>query len=369
MTNGASFGAANILLQSTLPHLGYTRQAFIVSPTYFLINSVFLDAGFAGKLTAVPEDCEKGIDFDFLERQLVKYDELAAESASVNVDSDANEDPDLIIGDLSRPKRKIYRYVIYLVPTYSNPSGSTMTYDQRIHLINLARKHDMLILCDDVYDLLNYPGSEPTPPRIVTLDRFTLPEPTDDSTPIAGNTISNLTFSKLLGPGLRVGWQESSTPLLAAQNLSQGGAVRSGGTPSQLNTMIVGEMLSLNLVDGIIANLVNVYKSRAVCLEQAVAKYLPKGTKVYGGKGGYFLWVVTPDSLDARLVAANCKRRGVVLANGDNFEVQGDAIGWGITGQRLSISYLSEEEITAGVKIWGQVCTDMLAENGSAPTE
>lgn len=354
MTNGASFGAAGALLQATLPHNGYTRQAFIVSPTYFLINSVFLDAGFAGKLTAVPETPGQGIDFAYLEAQLQKHDAAAAEHGPVDVN------PEAVIGDSSRPPRKIYRYVIYLVPTYSNPSGSTMSVENRQRLIELARKHDMLILCDDIYDMLSYPGSDPIPPRIVTLDRATLPSPASE-----GNTISNLSFSKILGPGLRVGWQETVSPSLA-QSLAMGGAIRSGGTPGHLNSMIVGELLDLGMIDGIISNLSQTYKKRAACFLKAAKTHLPEGTQIFGGQGGYFFWVETPRVLDAKIVAAKCKERGVGLANGSHFEVDGDEQDWGKTGQRVSVSYLSEEDIVKGVEIWGQVCAEMMAEASSS---
>lgn len=356
LTNGASYGAAGALLQTTLPHTGYTRQAFIVSPTYFLINSVFLDAGFAGKLTAVAEEPGQGLDFEFLQAELERHDALAESAGGVvTVPRDAEET--LAIYDSGRPHRKLYRYVLYLVPTYSNPGTSTMPLEDRRRLLALARKHDMLILCDDVYDMLAYPGSAPAPPRIVTLDRASLADPA-----LPGNTISNCTFSKLLGPGLRVGWQETASPVLASQSLAQGGAVRSGGTPSHLNSMIVGELLSLGLADPIIAGLAATYKARAAAFKAAARKYLPEGTVVYGGDGGYFLWVKTPPELDARDVELRCKQRGVILANGNHFEVHGDHKEWGKTSQRISISYLDEDQITEGVKIWGQVCSELLAK-------
>ncbi|KAF5094781.1 hypothetical protein DV451_004916 [Geotrichum candidum] len=346
---------ANILQQYTLPHTGYTRQGFIVSPTYFLINSVFLDAGFSGKLTAVQEDPKTGLDFDFLEQELQKHD---AASVETNDNASAIEDP-----TRDRP-RKLFRYVIYLVPTFSNPSGSTMSTASRLRLLEIARKHDMLILCDDVYDFLAFPDTNVAeiPPRIVTLDRATFAERGVDASKEYGNTVSNLTFSKLLGPGLRVGWQETVSPLLA-QGLAQSGAVRSGGTPSQLTSMIVGEMIQLDRVhDPIISHLAKTYSARAHVLREAIAAELPQGTEVYGGDGGYFLWVVTPETVDAQEAAKLCKERGVVLANGSHFEVEGNPVGWGRRCQRLSISFLTEDQIRLGIKIWGQVCRELIQQ-------
>lgn len=343
--------------QYTLPHTGYTRQAFIVSPTYFLINSIFLDAGFSGKLTAVREDPKTGLDFDFLEKELYKYDEAAANEQN---DTSAIED-----STRDRP-RKLFRYVIYLVPTFSNPSGSTMTTDARLRLLELARKHDVLIICDDVYDALVFPQTNISelPPRIVTLDRTTLAKSGLDLSKEYGNSVSNLSFSKLVGAGLRVGWQETVSPLLA-QGLAQSGAVRSGGTPAHLNSMIVGELIRLNLLqDPIISGLVKVYSARAQVLREAATAELPSGTEIYGGDGGYFFWIITPETVDARAAAKLCEERGVVLPNGDHFEVEGHALGWGRRCQRLAISFLTEDEIRLGIKIWGEVCQELIQKQG-----
>ena len=138
--------------------------------------------------------------------------------------------------------KKIYKYVLYCIPTFANPSGNTYSLETRRRLIDIARKYDMLVISDDVYDILDYttPSNElASPPlRMVHIDRSTAPL----GQASFGNTISNATFSKLIAPGLRFGYHESINSNLARQ-LSKGGANVSGGTPSQLNSMIVGELL------------------------------------------------------------------------------------------------------------------------------
>lgn len=458
LTNGASYGAMNALLQLTLPHActgERTRRAFIVSPTYFLINSVFLDAGFAGKMDAVVQDPRTGsLDWESLEdmlkrymeydvdpinyTQVREYEKKKANSLKNSSTSDGdqsgndkmNDGPGAQPGssiptsDSSRPiPRKIFTFVLYLVPTFSNPTGCTMSVQDRIRLLNLARKYDILILCDDVYDLLEYDSDSDSavsqspntnyfassnclapaslksliPPRLVTLDRWTLPKPdkstsstsSSSSSPVFGNTISNLTFSKLLGPGLRVGWHETVSPDLALNQLAQGGAIRSGGTPSHYTTTLVGELLDLDLVDPVIHNLRKVYAQRAQTLTKAIEKYLPSGTEVFGGQGGYFVWLKLPlqskesyennknlgkktedeacfKKLDADVVAQKCKElEKVVLAPGSAFEVEGHPCGWDTNWFRLSVSYLSEEEIEQGIEKFGKVVKGLL--DGSIP--
>lgn len=342
LTNGASYGAALALITCTHAQSGYTKQAFILSPTYFLINTVFLDAGFAGKLTAVKED-KNGIDLTFLEAELDKWNQEPNVSISKVMDN---------VGDRSYT-RKFYRYVIYLVPTFSNPRGGVVPLSQRKQLLHLARKHDALILCDDVYDMLDYrdiKNEGPLPSRLVVLDRQN-----DKQLANTGNVISNCTFSKLVGPGIRVGWQECSSAVLAKQ-LCSAGSVMSGGTPAQMNSMVIGEMIRSGSLNKVIDNLKKVYSERAKVTKWALQNYLPDGTVIEGGKGGYFYWVTLPDGFDARKIAEICKERQVLLAGGDEFEVVDNGLNWGAHCFRVSFSYEEINTLIEGIKVWGMVC-------------
>ncbi|CAN6642664.1 hypothetical protein TRVA0_019S01486 [Trichomonascus vanleenenianus] len=346
LTNGASFGAQHALQQCTLPQTGYTRRAFIVSPTYFLINKVFEDAGFNDRLTAVPEDSE-GIDVDYLQQQLEYYDEL-----SKGVDDSG--DVDRVLGR-TEPPRKVFRYAMYCVPTFSNPRGSSIPLETRRRLVNLARKHDMLIICDDVYDLLDYRDERGEVvvklPRLATVDRDTLREGD------LGNVISNCTFSKLLGPGLRVGWIETATPYLA-QQISQAGSTKSGGTPAHMNTMIVGELLKAGLVDKVISKLRTEFSKRSIAIEKALKKHMPHGTEVQGGSGGYFFWVTLPEGYNCTAIALRCREKGVVLAPEESFQVAGDERSSNRCF-RVSLSYETAENAAEAIRIWGDVCRNV----------
>lgn len=158
------------------------------------------------------------IDFDSLESHLQHFDETS---------------PDVSLEDGLRPflrpgaspaSKRIYRYILYCIPTYSNPTGETLSLEARHRLLQIARKHDVLIVSDDVYDFLGNIGDNSAEgedgrllPRLVTLDAR------DCDTNGGGNTLSNCSFSKLLGPGLRCGWIESATGVLA-RIVGEGGA-------------------------------------------------------------------------------------------------------------------------------------------------
>ena len=118
----------------------------------------------------------------------------------------------------------MYKYIIYAVPTFANPSTKIMSLDHREKLVRLARKYDALLVTDDVYDFLQWsaaPGTRlPSPhhahlPRLVDIDRYLDGGPADEW----GHTISNGSFSKLIGPGARTGWAEASEKV--AYGLSQ----------------------------------------------------------------------------------------------------------------------------------------------------
>lgn len=341
LTAGASFGIANILTSVT-DTSSFTKRAFVVSPTYFLINDAFIDAGFENKLTAINElkNSEYDIDIEYLEERLKFY--------SQGLESSDNKEIN-IVNDPNRGFRKYYRFVMYLVPTYSNPGGLTYSTATRKKLILLSRKYDMLLISDDVYELLNYDNSKVIS-RLNYLDQQSLPE-----FKTYGNTVSNASFSKLLAPGLRVGWQESASSKLVHQ-LASTGATQSGGTPNHLSTFVVREIIESGEIDQIVTRLCKTYRERVNILKSSISQYLPKETTIQGGNGGYFLWIIFNYDFDHMPIAKILKDQyNVIIATGDNFEVTGDLKGWGRNCVRLSISCLTGDEIKLGIKKWGEV--------------
>lgn len=340
LTAGASYGVANILASTTTPQL--TKKAFVVTPTYFLINSVFVDAGLGDDLIAINETSsgEYDLDLEKLELELQKYGEIGVDNIL--------KDP--------RGERKIYQFVMYLVPAFSNPGGVTYSLNTREKLLQLARDYDMLLISDDVYEFLDYSSTTTISPPVLKINQI-------DQNTVSnkyGNSISNATFSKIIAPGLRVGWQESATPALV-QQLSITGANKSGGTPSQLSTFVVADLIESGKLDTIILNFKSIYAERAKVLKQSIEKYLPAGTEVHGGDGGYFLWVKLPEDIDNRAVIGQLVKKDVIIPSGEGFEVLGseNRQKWGDHCVRLSISYLTSEEIEQGVKIWGDVIAEL----------
>ncbi|KAI1849650.1 hypothetical protein JX266_004599 [Neoarthrinium moseri] len=364
VTNGASGNLANVLLKFSDPI--YTRKIFMVEPTYFLACPIFEDNGFQGRLRGVPEDDKEGLDLEFLRRELEAAEAVAAETS-----------PTIKTG---RTYPKVYKYFIYLVPTFSNPSGKTLSLSMRQDLVALARQYDALIVSDDVYDFLQWPedSSAPhdsvsqVPPRLVDIDRA-MPGYTK-----WGNTLSNGSFSKVIGPGVRVGWADCSPAMVL--ELAEVGSSSSGGQPAHLTSTFVDKMLRSGYMQEFINNtLIPAYRKRYYVLMKAINELLvPLGMKVEVNRpadattataGGFFTYLSLPEDLPAAKIVAAVAFQDYQLrvAFGHMFTVTGDH---GSTSRaeekggfarciRLCWAWHEEDEIQSGVQRLADVIIDI----------
>lgn len=320
ITGGASQNLACVLQTFTDPI--YTRNIWMVAPTYFLACRVFDDNSFSGRLRGVPED-DEGIDIDFLAKHIEASEKDAA--------SQGNTEPMLKTG---YPWRRTYKHIIYGVPTFANPSGRLMSLRRREQLVRLARKYDALIVTDDVYDMLQWPSEagedrskfrKAVLPRIVDVDRYL------DGGPISewGNALSNGSFSKIIAPGCRTGWAEAAPKL--AWGLSQCGSSRSGGAPSHLVASMIHQMMSKGELDQHMEQvLLPGYEKRFKRMMQAVqSRLIPLGVIIpqpdKDVSGGYFVWLTLPGSLDAEAIRKKVlEEENVTVITGPKFRVAGD---------------------------------------------
>jgi DNA-binding transcriptional MocR family regulator len=272
-------------------------------------------------------------------------------------------------------QRKLYRHVIYLVPSCSNPGGTSMPVSGRTALVHLARKHNSLVICDDVYDFLQWPVLPTTPgdgdavapgpllPRLCDIERAL--RPTVDDSLNFGHTVSNGSFSKMVGPGIRTGWVEA-TPAFA-YGLSQTGSTRSGGSPSQLAAVLACKLLSSGALDSHLANITrprlrrrhHVMTQALQALREHRADLSISGLGAHN-YGGYFVWVRLPERFDSSALADYArKHQNLIVGQGALFEVCGDEASAPFNHHiRLSFSWESEENIVEGVaRLLDVLCT------------
>ncbi|OCK92211.1 PLP-dependent transferase [Cenococcum geophilum 1.58] len=365
ITGGASQNLACILQVFTDPL--FTRNIWMVAPCYMLAFRIFDDSGFHGKLRAIPED-DEGVDIDFLRREIRKSEEKATQ--------EGNNEPKL---KPARPWGKIYRHIIYAVPTFSNPSFKTMTLRRREDLVRVARDFDALIVTDDVYDFLQWPSSPNSQtsgldtavlPRVVDVDRFLDGGSEREGVDGFGNVASNGSFSKICGPGLRTGWVEG-TPKLA-YGVSQTGSSRSGGAPSHLTATFVADALaSGELQRHVLDTLQPSYSSRYRSMISAIeTNLLPLGVKIPQPDrdvvGGYFIWLTLPSSLRGAVVAQRAKEEeNLIVAQGDLFEVPGDTDHASFPHDlRLCFAWEDEDKLAEGIQRLASVIRNMQNDSG-----
>lgn len=359
ITGGASQNMACILQTFTDPV--YTRNIWMVAPTYYLACRIFDDSGFSGRMRGVPED-EEGIDIDYLTERIAASEREATEQGNTEPKFKTNY-----------PWRKTYKHIIYAVPTFANPSGRIMSLRRREQLVRLARKYDALIVTDDVYDMLQWPSKlengMPFPstaflPRIVDVDRHL------DGGPISewGNAMSNGSFSKIVAPGCRTGWVESTPKLSWA--LSQCGSSRSGGAPSHLVASIIHQMIANGNLDQHIHQIVlPAYEKRYKRMMQVVeARLGPLGVVATQPSakvaGGYFVWLTLPSSLNAREICERAlEEESLKIIEGARFRVQGDEDNEATRFDhniRLCFAYETFDAIDEGVERLARVVTSKL---------
>jgi DNA-binding transcriptional MocR family regulator len=278
-----------------------------------------------------------------------------------------------------RNSRKLYRHIVYVVPTCSNPSGRTMSLRRREQLVRIARTYNALIICDDVYDFLQWPltsasSSEPLPqdlrlPRLSDIDLALGPSPSD---PLHfGHAVSNGTFSKIVGPGVRTGWVEAAPAF--AHGLGQTGSSRSGGAPSQLCAALMWALLR----DGALQRHIDEVtrpelRRRHGIMLDAVRRFLPAGAVTVAESsrvdrdayGGYFIWITLRGSVSAGEIARRAREvENLIIAPGELFQVSGDEKAAGFSDKiRLTFSWESEEDLVEGVRRLGRVLSSLATE-------
>ncbi|KAJ5277132.1 hypothetical protein N7524_003285 [Penicillium chrysogenum] len=361
ITGGASQNLACVLQVFTDP--AQTEIIWLVEPTYHLVFRVFEDAGFSGRMRGIPED-EEGMDVAALELALDAF-EHSGDSACRN---------DRKTYKPHKSYRKIYKHVIYCVPSFSNPSGTTMSRSRRETLIRVARKYNALVVADDVYDFLSWGVTHPANPnphpqlRLVDIDRV-VDGGTEDP---FGNVVSNGSFSKLIGPGCRVGWAEGTKDFI--YGLSQAGSTRSGGAPSQLMSTFINELLEDNFLPGYITNILVPEGRRRHCLlASAIRTHLghlgvsfTPDPEISPVAGGYYIWVQLPAALTATQVCQEAlEMQNLVLGSGETFAVPGRNVPGGDLHRRLRLCFMCEDEgrLVEGVQRLGAVIQSILTTN------
>ncbi len=262
----------------------------IESPTYLGALQVFRAAG--ARLLSIPVD-EHGMRVELLE--------------------------DLI--SRRRPK------LIYTLPTFQNPTGSSMSYDRRQRLLALAARYQVPIIEDDPYGALRYEG-RPLP-TLHAMDRH-------------GTVVYLSTVSKVLFPGFRIGWITGPRPVIERLALMKQ-IVDLDTNP--LAQWAVWAFLDRGLIHQHLERLREVYPARRDRMIAALERHVDDVMDWSRPAGGFYLWCRLHDGLRSRDLLAEAARAGVAIAPGETFYPDGE----GEAALRLNFTLPNEAEIDEGV--------------------
>ncbi len=230
--------------------------------------------------------------------------------------------------------------MIYTIPTFQNPTGVTMSLNKRQRMIDIANKYDVLILEDNPYGDLRFSGEDV--PTIKSLDT-------------EGRVIYAGSFSKILSPGMRLGYIVAPAPL--SEKIEMLKQVNDVHTPMITQLMCV-EFMKKYDIDKYIEKNRKLYGEKCKAMVSAMEKYFPAGKVTWVvPEGGIFLWCKCPTINDITPVVDKCLERKVAIVPGSNFATDIFAPS---NMFRLNYSSATLENIEEGIKRLGEVLTEML---------
>jgi len=231
---------------------------------------------------------------------------------------------------------------LYTIPTFQNPSGRTMTLERRKKVLELAKKYDFIILEDNPYGDLRYTGEEI--PTIKSLD--------DE-----GRVIYVGSYSKVLAPGIRIGFVCAHKDIIAKMIIAK---QVSDVHTNQFFMMVAAEYLEKCNLDQHILSVRKLYKDKLDLMSGCIEKYFPKEVIFHKPDGGLFLWCQLPEGYDAMGLCKLAGEKKVSIVPGRVFEVEEKEISGTF---RMNFSTPSDENIVKGVEILGAVIKEYLENN------
>ncbi|ESQ23562.1 MAG: Transcriptional regulator [uncultured Acidilobus sp. MG] len=287
------------------------KDAIIVeSPTYLAALNVFRYHG--AEFVPVPMD-ENGMRTELLEDKIKE-----AKSKGLNVK------------------------LVYTVATCHNPTGVIMPDDRRKELLEVASKYDLLVIEDDPYSFFVFDEVPFTP--LKTLDS-------------EGRVIYLGTFSKILAPGLRLGYMVADRQITRMVELAKQMVDLHSSTLSQYIALYA---LKEGVVEKTIQKARVVYREKRDIMVESLEKYMPEGSHWFKPRGGLFAFIYLPDGVDTTDMLPMAIERGVAYVPGRNFFSDGS----GVNAMRINFSYLPPDKLREGIRLIAETAKDYMKSKG-----
>ena len=253
---------------------------------------------------------------------------------SHNADIDAfKAEYEKVIAQVEAEGKKIK--FLYMIPDFQNPSGESLTLQERRMLVSLAQKHDFIIVEDSPYRELRYEG-EPIP-TMYSLD--------------PDRVIHLGSFSKIFAPGFRLGWAIAHPDILdkiyvCKQSLDL--------CPPIFDQYVAAEFLKSGRLDANLKKSIELYRSKRDLLLSQLEEHMPEGITWTHPEGGLFLFLTMPEGFDAVRFYDRALDAGVAYVAGEFFHPDGS----GKNTMRMNFSFMSPQKIKEGVELLARLLYD-----------
>lgn len=233
-----------------------------------------------------------------------------------------------VLRDLAR--QGIRPRFVYTIPTFQNPKGCTLSGPRRQKLVQLAAEYGVVVVEDEAYYDLRFAG-DPLP-SLASLDQ-------------EGWVLHVGTFSKIVVPGVRVGWACGHPEIIRRLEM-----FRSEGSLGPFLGRVVARYCGEGRLQSHIQLLTRRYREKCQVMLEAIAQYFPPEVKVEAPGGGFFVWCELPPFLSASTLLQATRALGVTFLPGTHCFADGQ----GDHALRLAFSYQPEERIVSGIQIIGE---------------
>jgi DNA-binding transcriptional MocR family regulator len=269
---------------------------FTENPSF--IGGLAVFKAFQAKIIGIPLN-EDGMDLEILEENLNKFN----------------------------PK------LLYIIPNFHNPAGISYSQQKRKDLLKILKGRDIVLLEDDAYNELffNEKAKDEITPLMAMNDQ-------DVEIVYTGS------FSKILGPGLRLGWMLASPEIYDKAEIIKQGI---DACSPNFTQVIADEFIREGYMENYLKKIRKEYAERSRLMLDALKKYMPEGIRWSIPKGGFYIWVEMPEEMDSTEVLKESIKNGAVFVTGKTFDPEGKQNNY----FRLSYSNMDKNQIDKGVKI------------------
>jgi 2-aminoadipate transaminase len=240
------------------------------------------------------------------------------------------DDHGLVIEDVAAKIRQYHPKMVYVIPTFQNPSGRTLCLERRKALAELGSRYDLVILEDDLYCEMRYSG-EALPP-VKSFDE-------------TGNTVYVNSFSKIFSPGSRLGYVFADRETIRKVYEVK---VATNSHTNMVTQILCAEFLNRGLFEPHLQRICDIHRERRDAMMDCIRTMLPGDTRSVHPDGGLFTWVELPEQIDTTAMLGEAVAQKVAYMPGKEFFVEG----WPIQHNCMRVSFgsVTPEKIKIGME-------------------